>query len=86
MMLLVKERPNLIPLVVEAHRIVVRNGNHFSGHDVLRAAQWSNSNVLPLAERGVVEKTVGGAPHGGAFYRMVDPLGVERALRELALL
>jgi hypothetical protein len=54
-----RERPNLLPLVVEAHRYVKMNGNHFSGRDVLAAAQWPTSNLLPLAQRGVIEKIEG---------------------------
>jgi hypothetical protein len=85
-MRIARERPNLLPLVVEVHRFVAQNGNRFSGRDVSGAAQWPTSNLLPLSERGVIKKLDDSAADGGAFYRLVAPLGVERALRELALL
>jgi hypothetical protein len=46
----------------------------------------ASSNLLALVRRGVIEKLDGSASDGGAFYRLVAPLGVERALRELTLL
>jgi hypothetical protein len=83
-MLVAKERPNLLPLVEAALR-VGRDGDQFSGAAVFAAAPGLTSNLLPLSRRGVVEKT-GRTPDDRAFYRLVDPPGVERALRELGRL
>jgi hypothetical protein len=82
--LVANERPNLLPLVEAALR-VGRHGDQFSGTEALAAAPGLASNLLPLFRRGVVEKT-GRLPNGGALYRLVDPPGVERALRELGRL
>lgn len=62
------------------------NGNRFAAREVLGSAPWPSSNLLALVRRGVIEKLDGSASDGGAFYRLVAPLGVERALRELTLL
>ncbi len=82
-MLLAEERPDLLPLVAAAHRIVVQHGNQFSGSSVLTAARGIAPNLRPLSLRGIVEKTGGSKQGHRAFYRLVDPPGVERALREL---
>ena len=52
----------------------------FAGAPPLRP----KSNLLPLARRGVLEKT-GALRNDWALYRLVDPHGVEQALRELGL-
>jgi PAS domain S-box-containing protein len=83
-MLVAKERPNLLPLV-DAALGLGRHGDQVSGSDVFAAAPSLTSNLLPLSRRGVVEK-VGGSPNDGALYRLVDPPGVECALRELGWL
>lgn len=82
--LLAQERPELLPLVDAAHRIVGQFGNHFSGSSVLTSAPGTGtSNLQPLSRRGIVEKTGGSKQGHRAFYSLVDPPGVERALREL---
>jgi hypothetical protein len=82
--LVARERPNLLPLV-EAALSNGHAGDRFSGSDVLASAPGLTSNLLPLVRRGVVEKA-GRTPNGRAFYRLVDPAGAERALRELGRL
>jgi hypothetical protein len=85
-MLLAAERPELLPLVDAAHRIVVQHGNQFSGSSVLTMEPEIASNLRPLSLRGIVEKTGGSKRGHRAFYRLVDPPGVERALRELGII
>ena len=85
-MQLAKEQPDLLPLVQLAHSIAVKYGNHFSGSSVLAKAPGIAPNLLALSLREIVVKT-GEAKQGDqAYYRLVDPPGVERALRELGLL
>jgi hypothetical protein len=86
--LLAEERPDLLPLVESANRIRMEHGNQFSGSAVLTAARVPRTtNLLPLSRRGIVEK-IGESRHRGhrAGYRIVDPNGVARALRELGRL
>ncbi|MHB8695771.1 MAG: hypothetical protein ACYDHH_31525 [Solirubrobacteraceae bacterium] len=87
-MLLSKENPKLLPLVETAHRIVGEHGNQFSGSAVTSGTLGMppNQSLRPLSRRGIVEKT-GEAKRGHrSYYRLVDPPGVERALRELGAL
>ena len=83
-MLLAEERPELLPLVESAYRICIAHGNHVSGSAVLTAARVPRTtNLLALSRRGIVEKTGESKRGHRAFYRLVDPPGVERVLREL---
>jgi hypothetical protein len=84
--LLAEERPEFLPLVEAAHRIVVQHGNQFSGTSVLTLAPEVTTNLHPLSRRGIVEETGGSRRGHRAFYRLVDPPGVERALRELGII
>ena len=85
-MLLAKERPDLLPQVLATHDIAVKYGNQFSGSSVLGMAPGIAPNLRVLSLRGIVAK-FGETKRGHrALYRLADPPGVERALRELGLL
>jgi hypothetical protein len=86
-MLLATERPKLLPLVVSANRIVAEFGNQFSGSAVVNATPGmpANQSLLALSRRGIVVKTGESKQGHRAYYRLADPPGVARALRELRL-
>ncbi len=82
---LAKERPDQLPLVQAAYGIADRADNVFSASAVLLLAPGVARNLVPLSRRGIVVKT-GEAKQGHrAYYRLVDPPGVKRALREFGL-
>lgn len=82
-MLLAKEKPALLPLVVAAHEIAETYGNHFSGSSVLTRVPNIAPTLITLRRRGIVVKTGDSKKGHRAFYSLADPPGVARALREL---
>jgi hypothetical protein len=84
-MLLSKEKPKLLPLVVAAHEIVLAHGNQFSASSVLNRAPNIAPNLVTLRRRGIVTKTGGSRQGHRSFYELADPPGVARALQELRL-
>lgn len=85
--LLAEERPALLPLVVSAHNIVIEHGNQFTARSVFARGPGGIARSLrPLSLRGIVDKMGSSKKGHRVFYRLVDPPGVERALRDLGLL
>lgn len=65
----------------------VRKDKEFSGHAVLEKARGmgveSVRNLRSLCTAGILQKTEGSRGGHRAYYSMIDPEGVRRALREM---
>jgi len=85
-MLLAEERPGLLAQVLAAHEIAVRYGNQFSPSSVIGMASGITPDLRALSLRGIVVKFGETRRGRRALYRLDDPRGVERALRELGLI
>lgn len=85
-MKLAVEDPAWMPPVRECYEFSVRIGNHFAGSWIIQRVEagWF-PNLKPLVTRGILEK--GDSSRGGhrRYYKLVDPEGTGRALRQLGL-
>ena len=80
------ERPEWLPVLETCYEVAMSTSNRFCGAWVYwRRRQWFPS-LRPLVRYGILEKL--DTTRGGrrAYYRMVDPEGVHKDLKELRVL
>jgi hypothetical protein len=77
------EDPCWLPVVRECYRWTTTNGERFARSWIVQnTGQWF-PNLKPLVSRGILEKLSTTRGGSRAYYRLIDPNGVARALTEL---
>jgi len=85
-MKLAVEQPAWMALVKACYDFSVQHGNHFAGSWIIDSANagWF-PNLKPLVTHGILQReyTTRGGRRG--YYKLVDPDGAGRAIRQLGI-
>jgi hypothetical protein len=84
---LAAENPDWMPVIKACYEFSAQFGNHFAGSWIYeRAGIGWFPNLKPLVTCGILEKEYSTRGGRRGYYKLVDPEGTGRALRQLGLI
>jgi hypothetical protein len=84
---LAEENPEWMLVTKACYEFSVQFGNRFAGSWIFeRAAAGWFPNLKPLVTRGILEKEYSTRGGRRGYYKLVDPEGTGRALKQLGLI